>query len=353
MVFAKNSPCLTTWRHCSASQRHGSRKTQCLIRIVAAGCLVVGGIAPAKAEVDAAARSLREQLAWAATEALRAMGDAPDRVPAAEAELRAHCHDLVHAGHDKDFRVLAVLPTPSLRALRLTVVHLDHSGGIIVEPVSGEEATHTSPRVWVLIHRGHMRLLIPRGTGPDTWVGQQSVTDTPAYGWEWYFDRCRDQPATSPGDPTKQCRCCRAAKYAQDPRPRLVGEEEDLGSRAGSVLAAAALTPFCLARVGSVGPTYTVRGPQLRLIEVCAGTAGITKAWLAKGFAAEEPIELYEHPGRQEGPRPHMDVRRADVQQRLLAAAAHPEGPNVWVLEPPCTSFSDWQIHNGGTRTYC
>ena len=47
-----------------------------------------------------------------------------------------------------------------------------------------------------------------------------------------------------------------------------------------------------------------------------------------------------------------MDVRRIEMQQRLLAAAAHPDGPNVWVSEPPCTSFSDWQIHNGGTRTY-
>jgi hypothetical protein len=45
-------------------------------------------------------------------------------------------------------------------------------------------------------------------------------------------------------------------------------------------------------------------------------------------------------------------VTRSEVQKRLLRAAADPQGPNVWILEPPCTSYCDFLLWSGGTRTF-
>ena len=105
--------------------------------------------------------------------------------------------------------------------------------------------------------------------------------------------------------------------------------------RVGSVLAALALTPPQLRHAGE-SPTerYPVVGKQLRLIEVCAGHAGITAAWRAQGYKAGDPIELYGDVDTQSEPRLHHDVSLPVVQERLLSLAADPEGPNLWLLEP-------------------
>lgn len=80
--------------------------------------------------------------------------------------------------------------------------------------------------------------------------------------------------------------------------------------------------------------------------------AGVTAAWRRAGELADDPIELYEDIDRKLRPRPDLDVKSPAVQARLLALARGVGGPNVWVLSPPCTSFSDWQLHNGCTRTF-
>ena len=98
--------------------------------------------------------------------------------------------------------------------------------------------------------------------------------------------------------------------------------------------------------------TLELPGRELVLQEVCAGSAGITRAWHKLGFVAEEPIELYEDPERRTGPRADHDLTRAEVQKRLLRAAADKDGPNVWVIAPPCTSYCDFLPWSGGTRTF-
>ena len=45
-------------------------------------------------------------------------------------------------------------------------------------------------------------------------------------------------------------------------------------------------------------------------------------------------------------------MTRSEVQKRLLRAAADPHGPNVWIIEPPCTSYCDFLQWSGGTRTF-
>ena len=62
-------------------------------------------------------------------------------------------------------------------------------------------------------------------------------------------------------------------------------------------------------------------------------------------------MELYEDPLHQRGPRPGHDLLDPAVQSQYLGRATH--GPeNVFWLASPCTSFCDWQLQNGGSRTF-
>ena len=67
------------------------------------------------------------------------------------------------------------------------------------------------------------------------------------------------------------------------------------------------------------------------------------------------PIELWDDPDNQLGEHPEYDMKNKDNQARLRAEAAELPGPdvaNIWVWENPCKSFSDWNLENGGTRTF-
>eukprot|EP00972_Heterocapsa_arctica_P090741 13389702-Heterocapsa_arctica.AAC.1 len=79
---------------------------QCLCLHLAAARLVAGAkrpLPPVEA-VREGARELRTALWHGAVDALAALGDAPPWVTQAEADVRAHCHDVVNAHHDKDYR---------------------------------------------------------------------------------------------------------------------------------------------------------------------------------------------------------------------------------------------------------
>ena len=214
-----------------------------------------------------------------------------------------------------------------------------------------------------MLHRGHMRLARPPldGTGASRLQDMvQSVGpcgDTPALGWEFFLDRAGGDADTAPGEVSRSCRCCRATRLKTPARPRLVGshsppylDSEDMSyARVGSVLPRVALA---FEEREAANGYLDLPGRELILQEVCAGTAGITKAWRRLGLLAEEPIELYEDPERRSGPRAEHDVTRSEVQKRLLRAAADPHGPNVWIIEPPCTSYCDFLLWSGGTRTF-
>ena len=67
------------------------------------------------------------------------------------------------------------------------------------------------------------------------------------------------------------------------------------------------------------------------------------------------PVEQYADPLHLKGIRPEHNILDPQVAQRLLDQARAPPGPgvaNFWGLCTPCTSFCDWEIHNGGTRTW-
>jgi hypothetical protein len=269
-------------------------KRQCLLKSVAAA-LLVGPEVPAEADVIALAAKLRLEMANNARAAERALGPAPDRVSPTEHELRVHLHDALSSDHDKDFRVLACLPLDQLRARTLVVLRVDYLGRLIVETVTGEDVLPGEPRyLWTVLHRGHMRLARPPldGTGAS-WLQDmvQSVGpcgDTP--GWEFFLDRAGGDADTAPGEVSRSCRCCRATRLKTPARPRLVGshsppylDSEDMSyARVGSVLPRVALA---FEEREAANGYLDLPGRELILQEVCAGTAGITKA-LATARAA-------------------------------------------------------------------
>ena len=64
---------------------------------------------------------------------------------------------------------------------------------------------------------------------------------------------------------------------------------------------------------------------------------------------------MWEDPLRQTGFRPEHDLTDAAVRNRLLdlaSAPLEPQAPNVWQFGAPCTTFCDFQLWNGGTRTF-
>lgn len=73
------------------------------------------------------------------------------------------------------------------------------------------------------------------------------------------------------------------------------------------------------------------------------------------GHTTLEPIEVYEDPLKQKGYRADHDITDPAVRSRLLDQARElpgPNVPNVYHFGTPCTSYCDFNLLNGGTRTY-
>ena len=94
-----------------------------------------------------------------------------------------------------------------------------------------------------------------------------------------------------------------------------------------------------------------VQKGNLVMQEIFAGLGAISSRWRTTG-AALEPIELYAEPHRKEGARPSHDLSKGGVQEKLMQDLQSPAGPNVGWIASPCTSYCDWQLKNGGTRTW-
>ena len=62
---------------------------------------------------------------------------------------------------------------------------------------------------------------------------------------------------------------------------------------------------------------------------------------------------MFSDPLAKRDPRPEMNVLLPEVQQRLLelARSRKIDRPTHWGIEFPCSSFCDWMLRNGGTRT--
>ena len=183
----------------------------------------------------------------------------------------------------------------------------------------------------VVIHRGHMRLLDLSVKQYQALFGQLEQAGRLAREVEAPFlDRTdlvgellpsRPAPCDRPQTP------CRAGL----PHTEVSGNP--------------ALTPTL--PIGSPLASRPVFKRGVYVQQVFAGWAGWSAGMEQQGFRAVPPVEYFDDPLSQSGPRPAFDLRDATVRQQLLAA----DVPNLWQFGTPCTTFCDYQRLNGGTRT--
>eukprot|EP00435_Cladocopium_sp_Y103_P016273 s1669_g4.t1 len=319
-------------------------KRQCVTLSLAAGIFHrLQGRWPSMAEAQQQAQALRVEQARLATEARTIMGDAEEMVSPVEHEARVYVHDIITAHHEKDFRSLAMFPVQDLVDARLVVLRADYKGGLLVESVLGAQ---WGPECWtlpVLIWKGHMVVLEPPADFDlEAFISQEESSSTPSLGFSFFWHSRHDQARTAPG--RLHCRLCKADRKAGDFFATC---------RPHSCLAALATMAAGEGRsevVRSVPLSKANQEHDLVLQEVFAGTGRITTAW-TRGGAALPPIEVFARPHLKEGYRREHDLLLPEVQHRVLLQCDEGDA-NVWWIAAPCTSYCDWQLQNGGTRTF-
>ena len=211
-----------------------------------------------------------------------------------------------------------------------------------MESVIGAQWKPGLPVLPCLIWKGHMTLLeAPSQVNWDALFQEEGHVATPTLGFSFYYHTRHDQPRTAPG--VIYCRLCKPTRKAGEfPRP----------VRRHSCLAEVA---FCAGGSGHPELLRCLRGAGadgrgLVLQEVFAGTGGLTAEWKRHGEALE-PVEIFEDPHLKRGYKPDHDVQCPEVRQRLIQGAQSGKA-NVHWLASPCTSYCDWQLSNGGSRTF-
>ena len=117
-----------------------SEPKQCLLLHVAAAYLSGAKAAlPTEAAVHSLALAWRERWYKQACVAEDSLGPIPARIAQAEADLRVFHHDLLHFGHDRDYRTLLAHPLEEWTALGLAVLRLDAYLRPSVEVICGRD----------------------------------------------------------------------------------------------------------------------------------------------------------------------------------------------------------------------
>ena len=143
------------------SQTNPQEIRQCLMLHCTAGLMTTHkGRYPTLQELHSEAQKHREEAAEQAAQALDHLGEMPEEMGRAEADVRVFVHDFLHYSHDKDYRCLAAFVPVSFEAVRFHVVRMDPQGELTVEDICGPcHRAGKDPEVWLLVHNGHMRLL--------------------------------------------------------------------------------------------------------------------------------------------------------------------------------------------------
>ena len=318
-------------------------KRQCVTKTLAVGLLWRKlHRRPSMLEVERCAQEVRTTQTRLALEALTQMGPAEEYVTPVEHEIRTYAHDILHPSHERDFRSLAVFPIEDLQDVKVVVLRADYRGRLVVESITGASWAPGGCLLWALIWKGHMVYVQPpESLEADGWLAAEEVFSTPSLGFQFYWHARHDQEPSAPGKVA--CRLCKPTRRS--------GSQGEACMRRFSSLAAVAAVAGSKDR-GDV--RRTIRGdPEHGLCfrELFAGKATLTAQWRAVGGQALEPVEVYEEPHTREGYRQNHDLLRKEVRDFHLRRAR--EGPeNVGWLASPCTSFCDWQLQNGGTRSF-
>ena len=196
----------------------------------------------------------------------------------------------------------------------------------------------------VMISKGHMTLLQP--PSPDegrALLEKEEVYNTPCLGFRYFWHQRRDQAKTAPG--VISCRHCRSRKG---------GSAEDTETT-GCLRKTTCLPALSQVFAGGgqvIRAVHEAGGHKgLVLQEYFAGHGVITKGWRAANQTALKPIELYEQPHQQLGPRPEHDLSDPLRQEYYLDRLRDRESNAQWIASP-CATFCDWCLQNGGTRAF-
>eukprot|EP00438_Fugacium_kawagutii_P005224 Skav210772 [mRNA] locus=scaffold3765:47814:54705:+ [translate_table: standard] len=196
----------------------GPESRQCLLLHCSAGYLYGKlGRVPTWAEVQKHTNELRAEMVGQASEASRHLGECPEQLPRSEADLRVFVHDLLHWSHDKDYRTLASFPSSNLLDKTLYVVRMASDCDLSTEVIMGALSSgHRSQQIHLLVHQGHMRLLIPKALDRSPPVIREVI----AAGWECHLEAANGSEAS-----------VRARDYLLCPR---CNHSEEVPRRSGS-----------------------------------------------------------------------------------------------------------------------
>eukprot|EP00971_Amphidinium_carterae_P109570 2169532-Amphidinium_carterae.1 len=209
-------------------------RRQCLLRCIAGGVLYhQGKTCPSMSEVDRCALTLREELHTQALCAQHAMGTAGSRIPTLEHELRTHVHDVLLPDHDRDYRVIAALAPEFTSRCRIVIMRVTYAKQATVEIILG---AHFDPQhkdsitMYLVVHRGHMKLMEPPPEGFSAWLDflqQPHPPELLALGSEELLQRAASQPNVVGAPVEAACRCCRLRKWSWATKhARLVGGDD-------------------------------------------------------------------------------------------------------------------------------
>lgn len=195
----------------------------------------------------------------------------------------------------------------------------------------------------------------PQDFDGSLWLSVEERQSTPVLGFNFYWHARHDQPVSAPGKVA--CRLRRPPRRAGEglPMTGLVRQHSTLaavatlytngeGTEAGGAQTSSTSSPQRAVRSADGAPKLLFR-------ELFAGTAGMSKEWIKQGGEALTPVELCSDPHNRMGKQPQHDLSDPLVRGlHLQRAASGPE--NVFWIASPCTTFCDWQLQNGGTRTF-
>eukprot|EP00438_Fugacium_kawagutii_P001653 Skav236324 [mRNA] locus=scaffold97:181652:191974:+ [translate_table: standard] len=318
---------------------------QCLLLHCAAGYLAKkNGKAPSLSEVQKQTNLMRKELAQQAGEASRHLGDCPETLPRSEADLRVFVHDLLHWSHDKDYRTLASFPSSSLLGNTLRVVRMASDFDLSTEVIVGALSSgHANQSIYLLVHKGHMRLMLPRHLDREPPVIREVI----AAGWECHLEAAHGSEATVRARDYLLCPRCSASE--EIPRraglrpPSVLGlhlrsdAHEKLGGWTPSPLETAEVDHSSWSNqeiadwLGDQAPVFWKALEQgLDFLEVYAGTARASQAVSAGGGLAI-------HLGLNHG----QDFRKSKDRSLGKALLQRTKPKHYWGSFP-CTPFCAW-----------
>eukprot|EP00913_Durusdinium_trenchii_P026135 g24517.t1 len=330
---------------------------QCLVLHPAAGILLWEGDwdperRPTIEEVKQKAQSFRAGLWDEAARAVAELGDPAPWIGAREAEVRGYAHDCLRANHDKDYRLFQAFVLDELREVTLQCWRLNCCGQFQVDHLVGSQPGSEGQIIPFLIHGGHIRLLVPNEKEEPIKVAAE-LTLNGQVDREWQCEGCweflANEDTAAPLVPGKRPKCPRCLD--NNPKqgkgqPQVPWSFNEHPVDTQELILMGARTPL------KHRPSFAY---GVRVQEVFAGSGTWTQAMREAGMAANEPVELFGDPLQKQDRRSHFDLKDEAVANYYLQAAAELPGPstaNVWEFGTPCTSYCDFNILNGGTRSF-